>query len=237
MNRVFIVGNITGDIYFDYLKIKGVERPFLRLILMSDRPQRLEGMRVVLWDERAELYYGYVKRGSEIAVIGQIASRHFRGKLIHEIEAESLILLRNIDWDQGEAARTQQGLLTPGVDVNNVFLIGEVEDDIYFDWFKRTPEQGGGEYAFMRLLLNGHKYLTGLRVIVRGQLAELAYPYLQPGSKIALDGHIQTRDRETGKRMIEVTARNIIFLENINWSAGEAAKVHLVDRGDKDDRD
>jgi len=61
-------------------------------------------------------------------------------------------------------------------------------------------------------------------VTVRGTLAELAFPFLQNGSKIAVDGHLQTRDRETGKKVVEVTAEHIAFLENINWSAGEAAQ-------------
>jgi hypothetical protein len=46
MNRVFLVGNITGDIYFDHLLIKGNRRPFLRLILMSSRPRLVKGLRI-----------------------------------------------------------------------------------------------------------------------------------------------------------------------------------------------
>jgi single-stranded DNA-binding protein len=73
-------------------------------------------------------------------------------------------------------------------------------------------------------MLTNEKYLTGLRITVRGSLAELTFPFLQEGSKIAVDGHLQTRDRETGKLVVEVNAEHIAFLENIKWEAGEAAQ-------------
>jgi single-stranded DNA-binding protein len=67
-------------------------------------------------------------------------------------------------------------------------------------------------------------------VVVRGVLAELAFPFLQAGSKIAVDGHLQTRDRETGRKVVEVAAEHIAFLENINWAAGEAAQKSRADQ-------
>jgi single-stranded DNA-binding protein len=221
MNRVFLVGNITGDIYFDRLLIKGVERPFLRLILMASRPRVVSGMRITLWDEKAELFFPYLQRGSEIAVMGHLQSRQFKGKLVHEIEALQLVLLRKINWELGELERQKHNLTMPTASENNVFVVGSVGEDIYFDRFQRG--EGDGDYAFLRLMLTNDEYLKGLRIVVRGSLAELSYPYLQEGSKIAVDGHIQTRDRETGKKVVEVTAEHIAFLENINWEAGESA--------------
>jgi len=225
MNRVFVVGNITGDIYYDRLLLHGQETPYLRLVLMTSRPRPLRGMRVVLQGEKAELYFPYLRRGSEIGVVGELQSRTYRDKIIHEIEASHLILLRNIDWESGEAVRQQQNWPSPNGAANSVFLVGEVMDDIYFDWFQRSPERGGGQYAFLRLMLHNDEQLSGLRVVVRGALAELAFPYLQPGSRIAVDGHIQTRNRETGQKVVEVTAEHVAFLENINWEAGEAARA------------
>lgn len=225
MNRVFVVGNITGDIYFDRFMIKGEKRSFLRLILMAERPRSVRGMRIVLWDQKAELYFPYLKKGSELAVIGQFQTRTHQDKLIHEVVSESLLLLRNIDWERGENTRLQYNLPSPNGTSNDVFVVGEVLEDIHFDWFKRSAERGGGEYAFLRLRLRSDEYLNGLRVIVRGALAELAHPYLQSGSKIAVDGHLQTHDLETGKQVVEVTAHNMTFLENINWAAGEAARL------------
>jgi len=222
MNRIFIVGNITGDIYYDRLLIKGRKRPFLRLILMSSRPRYVGGMRVVLWDEMAELFFPYLQRGSEIAVIGYLQTREHKAKLIQEIEATNLILLRKVNWEFGEQERLRRNVEKPPTSANNVFVIGEVGDDIYYDRIERV--KGEGSYAFLRLVLTNDEYLNGLRVIVLGALAELAHPFLQKGSKVAVDGHIQTRDRETGKKMVEVTAEHIAFLENINWAAGEAAQ-------------
>ena len=102
MNCIFLVGNLTGDIYYDRLRIKQVERPFLRLILMSSRPRFVGGMRVVLWDEKAELFFPYLQRGSEIAAVGHLQTREYKEKLVHEIDATNLILLRNVNWEFGE---------------------------------------------------------------------------------------------------------------------------------------
>jgi len=222
MNRIFLVGNITGDIYYDRLRIKGTERPFLRLILMSSRPRFVGGMRVVLWDEMAELFFPYLQRGSEIAAVGHLQTREHKEKLVHEIDATNLILLRKVNWEFGEQERLRRNLPKPSATANNVFVVGTIGADIYFDWFKHSS--GEGTYAFLRLMLSNEQYLSGLRITVRGVLAELALPFLQAGSKIAVDGHLQTRDRETGKKVVEVAAEHIAFLENINWAAGEAAQ-------------
>jgi single-stranded DNA-binding protein len=228
LNRIFLVGNITGDIYYDRLRIKGAERPFLRLILMSSRPRYIGGMRVVLWDEKAELFFPYLQRGSEIAAVGLLQTREHKDKLIHEIEATNLILLRHINWEFGEQERLRRDLPKPTVTANNVFVAGTIGTDIYFDWFKHSS--GEGMYAFLRVILTNEQYLSGLRVTVRGALAELAFPFIQGGSKIAVDGHLQTRDRETGKKVVEVVAEHIAFLENINWAAGEAAQKSRTDQ-------
>lgn len=222
MNRIFLVGNITGDIYYDRLRIKGIERPFLRLILMSSRPRFVGGMRVVMWDEMAELFFPYLQRGSEVAAVGHLQTREHKEKLIHEIDATNLILLRKVNWEYGEQERLRRNLPKPSATANSVFVSGTVGENIFFDWFKRAS--GEGSYAFLRLVLTNEQYIDGLRVAVRGTLAELAFPFLQAGSKIAVDGHLQTRDRETGKKVVEVAAEHIAFLEHINWAAGEAAQ-------------
>jgi single-stranded DNA-binding protein len=190
--------------------------------LMSSRPRYVGGMRVVLWDEKAELFFPYLQRGSEIATVGHLQTRTHKEKLVHEIDATNLILLRNVNWDFGEQERLRRNLPKPTPTANNVFVVGTISDDIYFAWFRRSDDEGS--YAILRLILTNEQYLDGLRVIVRGVLAELAFPFLQAGSKIAVDGHLQTRDRETGKQVVEVAAEHIAFLENINWAAGEAAQ-------------
>ena len=224
MNRVFVVGNITGDIYYDRFLMKGNQRSFLRLILMAERPRNFRGIRVVLWDEKAELYYPYLRKGSGLAVIGQLESRQHKDKWVQEVVSESLLLLRNIDWERGERIRQQYNLPSPNGSGNDVFVIGEVLEGLTFDYHSRNPENGIGEFALLRLRLKSDEHLDGLRVIVLGALAELAHPYLQPGSRIAVDGSLSTRNLQTGKRVVEVTVRNMTFLENINWVAGEASR-------------
>lgn len=232
MNHIVILGNITGDIFFDYLNIKNESRPFLRLILMGKNGKNkgstmVRGLRVTLYDDLARLYYPYLKKGSEIAVIGGVASRSYKGSIIHEVNASQLLLLRKIDWENGEAQRHKLGIDIPDGN-NRTFLVGEVQDDIHFDWYPRRNDPNGGRYAFLRLFLKGedrktkgHQSFDHLRVAIRGSLAELAYPYLRIGSKIAVDGHFQTR--KLGKKKtptVEITAQHLVFVENINWKAG-----------------
>jgi len=218
MNLVFLIGNISSDIYFDHLHIKETMRPFLRLFLFCHQPREVKGLRVNLWDEKADLYYPYLQRGSRIAVVGNLISREFKGSLSHEVEALNLILMRNINWEYGEQERVRRKLPQPSASANDVFIIGRVGEDIYFDWFKRANDDGS--FAFLRLLVSNDRYLDGLRVNVLGSLAELVYPYIKKDCRLAIDGHFQTRSRETGKRSVEVTAEHITFLEGINWHPG-----------------
>jgi single-stranded DNA-binding protein len=228
MNHVFLVGNISSDIYFDHLLIKEKRRPFLRLFLFCHHPREVKGLRVNLWDEKAELYFPYLQRGSRIAVVGNLISREFKGSLSHEVEALSLILLRNINWEYGEKERLRQQLPKPSTSANNAFVIGTVGEDIYFDWYKHADRESS--YAFLRLLLKNEQYIDGLRVNIIGSLAELVYPYIKKDCKIAVDGHFQTRDQETGKRVVEVTAEHVTFLEGVDWMSGSAARAKLLSK-------
>ena len=137
MNRVFVVGNITGDIYFDRFLMKGEQRSFLRLILMADRPRSLRGIRVVLWGEKAELYYPYLKKGSSQALIRRLESRQHKTKWDQEVVSESLLLLRNIDWECGERLRQHYNLPGSNGSSNDVFVIGEVQEGLTFDYHSR----------------------------------------------------------------------------------------------------
>jgi predicted aconitase with swiveling domain len=40
---------------------------------------------------------------------------------------------------------------------------------------------------------------------------------------VAVDGHFQTRDRQSGQ-VVEVTAEHITFLEGIDWASGMSAQ-------------
>jgi single-stranded DNA-binding protein len=113
-----VVGNITSDIYFERFLMKGEKRSYLRLILMARWP------RSVLWDKKAELYFPYLKKGSELAVIGQFESRKYKNQWIHEVVSESLLLLPNIDWERDENIRLQYNLPSPNGTSNDVFIVG-----------------------------------------------------------------------------------------------------------------
>lgn len=227
MNRLFLVGNITSDIHFDVLG----GRPFLRLILMSSRPRVLQGLRIVLWDERAKEFYPCLRKGSEIGVLGYLTTRQYKGKIIIEVEAAHLILLRNINWEAGGVNISKQSLSSVA---NSYFAVGAVGEDIQFDWRQRSSNSNckdikSERYAFLRLLISSGNYLNHLRVVTYGSLAEVAYPYLQPGSIIAVDGHLQTKDEMNGQKVVEVTAEHMAFLQNINWAAGTAYQKRLME--------
>ncbi len=223
MNRVFLVGNITGNIHFDNLG----GRPFLRLILMAGRPCLIKGLRIILWDENAVKFFPYMQRGSEIGVLGHLMTRTYKGKEITEVQANHLILLRNINWQNGNKSQNE---LSPTA--NNSFIVGRVED-ITFQWLDRKPgsektADDARRKALLRLQICNGEYLNGLRITVYGALAELSYPYLRSGSVIAVDGHLQTKDLESGQTSVAVTAEHIAFLQNIDWEAGSAAQKRMM---------
>jgi single-stranded DNA-binding protein len=227
MNRVFIVGNITGNIFFDVLG----DRPFLRLLLMAGKPRPIKGLRIVLWGDNAMKFFPYLQKGSEIGVIGQLTMREYAGKWITEVEANHLILLRNINWENGEAPKEE---LLPVL--SSSFVVGKLEEDTYFEWRSngregRASPDDSQRYAFMHFLLGNGDRLRGVGVSVYGTLAQIAHPYLRMGSLIAVDGHLQTKIKENGPKTLEVTAEHIAFLENINWEAGTAAQKRMMEDG------
>jgi len=71
-------GDITGDIYFDYLRPLNKDPiPYVRLYLMIDgspESKPVKGLRVLIYGTLAELVYGHVQKGSRIGVEGQGSS-------------------------------------------------------------------------------------------------------------------------------------------------------------------
>jgi single-stranded DNA-binding protein len=109
-NYVFVLGDITGDIYFDYLRPKGQEPiPFLRLYLMSNgsRESRpIKGLRILVYGDDAIVIYGHVQKGSRIGVQGhiQMRMRLDTNSPVFEIVAEHIEFIRNIDYARGSKA-------------------------------------------------------------------------------------------------------------------------------------
>lgn len=213
MNQVLLVGHLTADIHFRRLPSAQGERPYLRLILMASQPRPLAGVRIVLWDAAAEHYQPCLRRGSEIGVIGELATRRHDGRTILEVAASSLLLLRNTSPPQGAPlpAGASQALVTGTLD--------------------RAPDYtlrsrfGGDPAPFLRLSLSSDETLAGLPVILRGSLAALAHPYLRAGSRVAVSGSLRMRP---GAAQVHLAAARISFLENIDWENGDRARAQAV---------
>ena len=107
-NHLMIMGDITGDIYFDTITLSGKTMQYLRMLLFLKAVEgsaSVEGLRVVVYGPLAELTYGHVQKGSRIAVFGHIQQRVHDGNRLFEIVAEEIQYLRNVDWERGEQIR------------------------------------------------------------------------------------------------------------------------------------
>jgi hypothetical protein len=111
-------GDLTGDIYFDYLHPQNQEPlPYLRMYLMIDGSpdaKPVKGLRVLVYGTLAELVYGHVQKGSRIGVEGHIQMRNRPNTTtpVFEIVAERIEFIRNIDYERGKqtvAELKQQG--------------------------------------------------------------------------------------------------------------------------------
>ena len=107
-NFIWVRGDITGDIYFDYLHPKNADAiPYIRLYLMIDgtpEAKPVRGLRILVYGALAELVYGHVQKGSRIGVEGHIQLRQ-RPNIptpVFEIVAERVEFIRNIDYERGK---------------------------------------------------------------------------------------------------------------------------------------
>ncbi len=185
----------------------------------------------------ATIYRPYLQRGSEILAVGALQTRFFRGKPVWEVMVSNLVLLRNINWERGEAARQRRGLEKPengGLgDANHAFVIGDVREGFHLE---RRPGRRAGDdprgVAFLHLRLDNSRYADNLLVTVTGTLAELVHPYLKNGSRIAVDGHVQSNNGQC----CELFAHNITFLENVNWELGNLMAAKLKEQQESEGR-
>lgn len=111
-NYVFIIGDITGDIYFDYLQTKDTAGlPFLRMYLMNNGSREVfgvRGLRILVYGKDAIIVYGHVQKGSRIGVQGhiQMRKRADSSTPVFEVVAEHVEFIRNIDYARGGKIRT-----------------------------------------------------------------------------------------------------------------------------------
>lgn len=103
--------------------------------------------------------------------------------------------------------------------MNKVFLIGNISTDIQLRY-----TQSNMAVATFNLAINRPKREDGtqtadfISVVVWGKQAENIQKYLSKGSKLAIDGRIQTRNYDvqdgTKRYVTEVVAENVQFLDS-----------------------
>ena len=64
-----------------------------------------------------------------------------------------------------------------------------------------------------------------------GLLAELTYAHVQKGSRIFVEGHVQTRMRRNNEMIVEVVAEDVDFIRNIDYDRGNRVAEELRSRG------
>ncbi len=115
---------------------------------------------------------------------------------------------------------------------NHVSVKGDITGDIYYD----VLEIDGKEMPYLRLymMINGSREaypVKGLRICMYGLLAELTYAHVQKGSRIFVQGHLQTRLRRNNDLVVEIVAEEVDFLRNIDYERGNRAAEELRQKG------
>ncbi len=104
-NHVAVLGDITGDIYYDVLQISNQSVPFLRVYMMINETREareVKGLRIVFYGVLAELAEAHLRTGSRILVQGHIQLRKGKNNVIvSEVVAEHVIYIRNFDQEKG----------------------------------------------------------------------------------------------------------------------------------------
>ena len=122
-NRVAVLGDITGDIYYDVLQISNQPVPFLRVYMMINETREaneVKGLRIVFYGVLAELAEAHLQTGSRILVQGHIQLRKGKNNVIvSEVVAEHVIYIRNFDQEKGNQRLKElkaAGKIQPGVE-------------------------------------------------------------------------------------------------------------------------
>jgi len=105
--------------------------------------------------------------------------------------------------------------------MNNVFLVGNIARDIYFN--------PNGGHPLLRLLLFSSypPSFRKLRIVLRDGRAKGFYTSLRKGSEIGIVGHITTREHERNS-VTEVEVRNMTLIRNFSWADVEKCEM-LID--------
>lgn len=103
--------------------------------------------------------------------------------------------------------------------MNKVFLIGNISTDIQLRYTQSNMAVATFNLAINRLKRgDGTQVADFINIVVWGKQAESINKYLNKGSKLAIDGRIQTRNynaQDGAKRYVtEVVAENVQFLDS-----------------------
>jgi len=107
-NDCRFIGNITHPPYFQ--RISSSRLPFLRLYLAVDGDRdRTSYVRVVAYGDVALQAYPYLQAGSKVLVQAHYRQRRRRDndETVHEFVADNIVFIDKINWERGDAARTQ----------------------------------------------------------------------------------------------------------------------------------
>jgi single-stranded DNA-binding protein len=132
-NSVALIGDITGDIYYDVLEINNKPVPFLRvyMILNDYRDAKdVKGLRIVFYGVLAELAEAHLMMGSRILVQGHLQIRkNKKDGIVVEVVTEHVIYIRKFDQDRG-AQRMKElkaaGKIQPGVE-EQLYIPADIE--------------------------------------------------------------------------------------------------------------
>ena len=114
--------------------------------------------------------------------------------------------------------------------MNKVFLIGRLTKDIELKYTTSNKAKGTTSIAVNRPKQKDKEQEADfINVVLWGNTAENCSKYIGKGSRIAIEGRIQTRSYETEngqKRYVfEVVAENIQFLDNKKQSSETQGSV------------
>lgn len=105
-NSVHIIGDVTGDIYYDNFTVDSKATPFLRLMMViqgSSRKDPTPPLRVVFYGRRAQIVEAFAQKGARFYIQGHLQLRSVKDRTVVEVVCEHAEALRYADFDRGYA--------------------------------------------------------------------------------------------------------------------------------------
>ncbi|MDX9993563.1 MAG: single-stranded DNA-binding protein [Anaerolineales bacterium] len=103
-NSVHIIGDLTGDIYYDNFTVDSKATPFLRLMVViqgSSRKDPTPPLRVVFYGRRAQIVEAFAQKGARFYIQGHLQLRSVKDRTVVEVVCEHAEALRYANFDRG----------------------------------------------------------------------------------------------------------------------------------------